>query len=146
MIVVLAVIVIGCLLLQILPFGSERSNPPMVAEPDWDSPRTRVLFMRACGDCHSNETVWPWYSNLAPVSWLVAKDVAEGRARFNISTWGIGENEGDEAAEAYQEGDMPPIYFLMMHPEARLAAAEKQELLNGLLATYGGEGGKEEGD
>ena len=144
--IVVIVAVGGFLLIQLVPFGRDHTNPPVVQEPKWDSPATRELAKRACFDCHSNETVWPWYSNIPPVSWLVANDVAEGRAVFNVSTWGSGENEGDEAAEAYQEGEMPPFYFTMMHPEARLSSTESEELLNGLVATFGGEGGEGEGD
>ncbi len=132
------------LVMQVLPIGKDHTNPPVTGEPNWDSSRTRELFMRVCGDCHSNETVWPWYSNIPPVSWLVANDVAEGRASFNVSEWGRGENESEEAAALYQEGEMPPFYFTMMHPEARLSATESEELLNGLVATFGGGGG--EGD
>ena len=93
--------------------------------------------MRTCGDCHSNETAWPWYSKVFPVSVLVANDVNEGRSKFNVSEWGVRENEADEAAEIFQEGEMPPPQFLIMHPEARLTSTETQELLQGLIATFG---------
>jgi hypothetical protein len=63
-------------LIQAVPYGRAHSNPPVVSEPAWDSPRARELAVRACFDCHSNETVWPWYSNIAPVSWLIQSDVA----------------------------------------------------------------------
>jgi hypothetical protein len=135
-------IIIGVLLLcfvalQAFTLTRSYANPPVVAEPNWDSPRTRELFMRTCGDCHSNETAWPWYSRVFPVSFLVANDVNEGRGQFNVSEWGVRENESGEAAEIFQEGEMPPAAFLMMHPEARLTPAEKQELLQGLIATFG---------
>jgi hypothetical protein len=94
--------------------------------------------MTACGDCHSYETEWPWYSNVAPISWLVQHDVEEGRAEFNVSRWGRGENEADEAAETVQEGEMPLPVYLITHPEARLAAADEQALIQGLVATFGG--------
>jgi len=127
--------------IQLVPYGRDHENPPVVAEPDWNSQETRTLFMTACGDCHSNETVWPWYSNIAPVSWLVQHDVEEGRGELNISRWGQGENEAHEAAEAVQEGEMPPPIFLVTHPEARLSDADKQALIQGLVATFGGEHG-----
>lgn len=129
-------------LIQLLPFGRDHTNPPVVAEPNWDSPQTRALFFRACADCHSNETVWPWYSQVAPVSWLVSRDVVEGREQFNISEWGRPENEGDEAAETVQEGEMPLWFYVPLHPEANLTAAERQQLIDGLVATFGGEGGE----
>jgi mono/diheme cytochrome c family protein len=128
-------------LIQFVPYGRDHTNPQVVAEPAWDSLETRALFMRACGDCHSNETVWPWYSNVAPVSWLVTRDVVEGRAELNISAWGLQKNEADDAAESVQEGEMPLWFYTPLHPEAKLTAAERQQLINGLTATFGGEGG-----
>lgn len=128
------------LLIQLVPYGRAHQNPPVLAEPAWDSPQTRALFMRVCGDCHSNETAWPWYSKIAPVSWLVQRDVEEGREKFNVSEWGSGKNEGDEAYEQYQSGEMPLPIYLIMHPEARLNDAEREQLLNGLKATFGAEG------
>ena len=71
--IIIVVAVGGFLLIQLVPFGRDHTNPPVVQEPNWDSPATRELAQRACFDCHSNETVWPWYSNIAPVSWLVAQ-------------------------------------------------------------------------
>ncbi len=59
------------ILLQIIPYGHNHTNPPIVEEPAWDSPQTRAVVKKACFDCHSNETVWPWYSNIAPLSWLI---------------------------------------------------------------------------
>lgn len=135
---VLLTIVGLAVLIQFVPYGREHTNPEVVSEPRWDSPRTRELFMRACGDCHSNETKWPWYSGIAPISWLVAYDVDEGREHFNVSMWGVQEeNEGEEAAEEVREGEMPPWAYLFAHPEARLDEAEKRELIEGLVRTFG---------
>lgn len=133
------------LALQLVPYGRNHTNPPVAAEPAWDSPQTRALFVRACADCHSNQTVWPWYSNIAPVSWLVARDVVEGREKFNVSQWGLQRNEGDEAAETVREGEMPLWFYLPLHPEARLSPAEREQLIAGLTATFGSEGGGEGG-
>ena len=72
--------------------------------------------MRVCKDCHSNETEWPSYSNIAPSSWLAQYDVDEGRSEFNVSEWGRAENKGDEAADEVREGDMPPWYYLRPTP------------------------------
>ena len=94
--------------------------------------------MRACFDCHSNETVWPWYSNIAPISWLVYRDVLEGREQLNYSEWGSQRGEGaepGEAAEKISSGEMPPFYYLLTHPGTRLSDAEKQELVQGLQNT-----------
>ena len=135
--IIVGMLAVACVCVQAFTITRSYTNPPVVAEPNWDSPRTRELFMRTCGDCHSNETVWPWYSRVFPVSALIANDVNEGRMRFNISEWGKRENEAGEAAEIVQEGEMPPAQFLLMHPEASLTPAEKQELMYGLIATFG---------
>ena len=126
--------------IQFIPYGKDHTNPPVVAEPQWDSPQTRALFMRACGDCHSNETKWPWYSNVAPISWSVAHHVEEGREHFNVSMWGAQKkNKADEAAEEVEEGEMPLKSYLLAHPEARLSDAEKEALIEGLKKTFGEE-------
>ena len=67
------------LIIQLIPFGHNRTNPPTVAEPNWSSPEARALVKEHCFQCHSNETQWTWYSNIAPGSWLIAMDVIEGR-------------------------------------------------------------------
>jgi len=125
--------------IQLVPYGREHSNPRVRAEPSWDRPGTRELFFRACKDCHSNETKWPFYSHVAPASWLVQHDVEEGRSHFNVSEWGRERNHGDEAAEQVREGNMPPWFYLPAHPEARLSDAEREALVAGLVATFGDE-------
>jgi hypothetical protein len=125
--------------IQLVPYGRDHQNPVVTGEPKWDSPRTSELFGRACKNCHSNETVWPWYSSVAPASWLAQVDVSFGRKAFNVSEWGrtTGENEGDKAAGEVREGKMPPFFYLPAHPEAKLSADEKVELAKGLAATFG---------
>jgi mono/diheme cytochrome c family protein len=123
--------------IQLVPYGRAHSNPPVQAEPPWDSEATRTLFFQACGDCHSNETVWPWYSAVAPVSWLVQHDVDEGREHLNVSEWGRERQDGDEAAEMVRDEEMPPWFYLPLHPEARLTADEIEGFLAGLEATFG---------
>jgi hypothetical protein len=125
------------LLLQLLPFGRV-VNSPVTAEPAWDGPRTRELAVRACFDCHSNESRRQWY-HFAPVSWLVAHDVAEAREHLNFSEWDREQDDADEAAEEVAEGEMPLRRYLFVHPEARLSAAERAELVRGLEATLAGE-------
>lgn len=137
--IIIGVLILCCIGIQAFSLTRSYTNPPVSAQPSWDSPRTRELFMRTCGDCHSNETVWPWYSKLFPVSLLLMNDVVEGRANLNVSEWGRGENRGEDAAEAFGEGEMPPAQYLLMHPAARLTPAEKQELLMGLISTFGAE-------
>jgi cytochrome c551/c552 len=131
------ILVVGFLLIQVIPYGRSHQNPPVVKEPAWDSPQTRALAKRACFDCHSNETVWPWYSNIAPVSWLTQRDTNEGRQRLNYSDWqGIrserGREGGNELTEVIQKGSMPPWYYVMIHPTAKLSDQEKQQLITGL--------------
>ena len=134
------------LVIQVVPYGHSHTNPAVASEPAWDSPQTRTLFFRACADCHSNQTVWPWYTNVAPVSWLTTRDVVEGRESFNVSEWGREKNKGDEAAETVQKNEMPPWFYLPLHPTAKLTTAEQQQLINGLTATFGSEGGGESGE
>jgi mono/diheme cytochrome c family protein len=124
-------------LLQAVPYGRAHRNPPVVAEPSWDRPETRALAVRACYDCHSNETKWPWYSHVAPISWLVQRDVDQGRTALNFSEWNRGQKEAHEAAETVQEGEMPLRAYLFAHPEAHLSGSERQSLVLGLSATLG---------
>ncbi|WP_200762383.1 heme-binding domain-containing protein [Nitrosophilus alvini] len=133
-----AIVLIILIAIQFVPYGKDHKNPPVVSEPQWDSPKTREYFFRACKDCHSNETEWPWYSNIAPMSWLIQRDVEEGREHFNISEWGVKrENDGEEAAEEVREGEMPPWFYLIAHPEARLSKEEKKKFITGLIKTFG---------
>jgi len=124
-------------LIQIVPYGRDHSDPPVQQEPSWDSPRTRELAAGACFDCHSNETKWPWYSNVAPVSWLVQRDVEEGRSHLNFSEWGSRRNGGREVAGVVRAGEMPPLQYKLMHSSSRLSAEEKDALVSGLTATLG---------
>jgi mono/diheme cytochrome c family protein len=125
---------------QLVPYDRDHDNPPVAAEPPWDTPTTRELARRACFDCHSNERQWPWYSNIAPLSWLIQRDVDEGRDELNWSEWGPDE-EGDESAETVIEGSMPPGTYSLLHPEARLSDQEIDALVAGLLATFGSDDG-----
>ena len=88
------------LLIQVIPYGRDHSNPPVTAEPAWDSQRTEALARAACFDCHSNETEWPWYTNVAPMSWLIQRDVDEGRRKRNYSEWNRGQKEARESAKS----------------------------------------------
>jgi len=129
--------------IQLVPYGPYDLPAPR-AEPAWDSQRTRELTVRACYDCHSNEVVWPWYSRIAPVSWLVRRDVDLGRAELNFSEPG---GEAEDAAESVSEGEMPPALYTLVQGKARLTTAEVRDLVTGLTATFGGEGdGRRDGD
>lgn len=134
-----ALSVVGLFLLaQLVPYGRHRANPAVVAEPPWDGPATRALTERACFDCHSNETRWPWYSRVAPMSWLLQIDVDEGREALNFSAWNRPHQEAREAGETVLVGSMPPRRYLLFHTEARLTPAERTALARGLDASLGG--------
>jgi cytochrome c len=123
-------------LAQAVPYGRNHTNPPVTKEPAWDSPRTRALAVRACYDCHSNETKWLWYSNIAPVSWLVQRDVDGGRSALNFSEWDKPQDvSSGDIAEAIR-GGMPPWFYTVIHRNAALNATEKNQLISGLNATF----------
>ena len=129
------VIVAGLLLIQLIPYGHDHTNPPVVQEPQWDNPATRALAVRACFDCHSNQTNWSaWYTNVAPMSWLVQHDVDDGRRTLNFSEWNRRQRGARDMAETVQRGSMPRWFYVPLHPEANLSSDERQQLINGLQA------------
>lgn len=133
---VLVGLLIASGLMQFWPL--QLTNPPVVSEPAWDSERTRRLAERACFDCHSHETVWPWYTHIVPVGNLLERDVLNGRQQLNFSAWQqtcCTLTQIDEMAETVNKREMPLPYYLILHPEADLTAAERGELVNGLIAT-----------
>jgi hypothetical protein len=130
---VIGLIVLG-FLIQLVPYGHDHSLPPVNDEPAWPDPETHALAKRACFDCHSNQTRWPWYSNIAPVSWLVYHDVTEGRQHINFSDWNRPEPQHvGEFQRVFDENSMPPATYLPLHPEARLSDAERKQLEQGLM-------------
>ncbi len=131
--VIAAVVIFG--LIQLIPFGHNHNNPPVVSEPNWSSPQARALAKEHCFQCHSNETDWPWYSNVAPASWLISMDVIEGRQHFNFSDWQNRPGELNEMVEVIQNGEMPPIQYWMFHPNSRLDSQQKQDLIQALQSS-----------
>jgi hypothetical protein len=127
------VMIVGFLAIQLVPYGKDHTNSPVVTEPKWDSPKTRELAKRACFDCHSNEVVYPWYSNIAPVSWLVQFDIDRGRKELNFSNM-RNQRKLSEAAENIRTGKMPEFKYLIMHPNATLTADEKKQLIDSFNA------------
>lgn len=123
--------------IQLVPYGRSHPNPPVVKEVAWDSAQTKALVRRACYDCHSNETVWPWYSHVAPVSWLVQRDVNEGRNHLNFSEMNREQRHVKDAAASIEEGGMPMSIYLPLHPEAKLTPEETKQLLAGLAKSLG---------
>lgn len=140
--IILSLVVVA-IAIQFIPYGHDHTNPAVGKETPWDSPQTGDLFHRACFDCHSNETVWPWYSRVAPVSWLVQRDVNGGRRHLNFTEWDKPQRHADHVASEVKEGDMPPWFYLPMHPAARLTDAEKQALIDGAGKSLGPQSGPE---
>ena len=126
----IAVLTIALVVIQFVPV--DRTNPPVETEVPATA-EVRAVLRRACYDCHSNETVWPWYSRIAPVSWLVARDVHEGREELNFSTWNRLTTKEQikalhESWETVEEGEMPLWFYLPTHSEARLSAQDRSVL------------------
>jgi len=108
-----------------------RTNPPVQGDLAAPAEVQRIL-RNACYDCHSNQTIWPWYSVVAPASWLVHHEVDGGRRRLNFSDWADYASDPDTAAQKLSEiakfvanGDMGPWYYRLLHPKARLTAAQR---------------------
>jgi hypothetical protein len=137
--VLVAWVAVAFVVLQLIPYGRTHANPLSVQEPNWDSPRTRELAVRACFDCHSNHTDWPWYANVAPMSWAVQFDVDTGRSVLNFSEWNRSYARAIYSGRRTSDGNMPPYKYIMAHPEADLTVEERAELARGLDLTVGAE-------
>ena len=128
---------VAFLLIQVVPYGRAHSNPRTAQEPEWNSPATRALTQKACFDCHSNQTDWPWYTNVAPVSWLATRDVDDGRSVLNFSEWQRPQDADlQDVIGSIREKHMPPLHYRLLHRKARLSDAERQQLELGLVATW----------
>ena len=132
------VLALGVLFLLLQLIQPERTNPPASADdlrrhlPA--SPRVAGLLRAACFDCHSNQTRWPWYSYVAPVSWLVSRDVEEGRKHLNFSQWGSYERRKQigrlgAVGEEVGNGEMPLPIYAAMHEEAKLSKEDRDSLV-----------------
>lgn len=132
---IIILIVILAVLIQFIPYGKDHKNPTVTNTVKWDSPKTKELFYRACADCHSFETKWPKYANIAPVSWFIMSDIQEGRDHFNISKK-INAKDIKEAVKQIKEGEMPMWQYTLIHKNARLSDKEKQLLISGLKKTF----------
>lgn len=133
------VVLLGALflLIQLVPFRV--SNPPVVAEPNWDRPETRALAVRACYGCHSNQTEKPWYAHVAPVAWFVNNHVEEGRSELNFSEWDPRDaRRANKVERVVRDGSMPPSSYTWfgLHSEAKLTTEEIDQLATGLAATF----------
>jgi hypothetical protein len=128
-------------LLQLVPYGRDHTNPRVTQDAPWPDGRARELATAACYDCHSNQTRWPPQSYVAPFSWLLTRDVEQGRAELNFSTWDEDDGEADDAAEEVGDATMPPRRFVLAHPDAALSEAERQVLVDALGAMDRARGG-----
>jgi hypothetical protein len=127
-----AAALVAAVAIQLVPVN--RSNPPVEFEVDPPA-EVHAILRRACYDCHSHETKWPWYSRVAPVSWLVARDVHRGRDDLNFSDWPVFDFEAQDHALAdiakqIDRGRMPLPIYRAMHPGARLSEADRRRLLD----------------
>jgi hypothetical protein len=119
------------IVVQFVPVA--RVNPTERGQPAAPS-EVQALLQRACYDCHSNETQWPWYSSVAPLSFLIARDVTEGRKELNFSLWN-GYNERrkgrklKEIAEQVEKSKMPQWYYVSLHPDAKLSPADRELII-----------------
>jgi hypothetical protein len=110
----------------------ERTNPPVDPGASFEAvvkppAQAAAVLERSCRDCHSHRTEWPWYSSVAPMSWVVARDVNQGRAHLNLSRWNVYSDEMsgvriNQMCEEVKTGEMPPKYYTPLHPEARPGA------------------------
>ncbi len=125
-----ALLVLALLLAAIQLIRPARTNPPVVpantlaAQVDVPA-NVRAIFDRACLDCHSNRTHWPWYSELAPISWLLTQHVNEGRLKMNLDNWDDATSFKDICKEVRTAG-MPLKNYLILHPGASLSPADVQ--------------------
>ena len=123
-------------LIQLVPYGRDHSNPPATRAARWTDPQAEQLATQSCYDCHSNLTKWPWYTNVAPASWLTQNDVDGGRNTFNFSEWDKGAPDTGEMAEQVSSGEMPPMQYRLIHRSTSLSSSEKQTLIRGLQSLY----------
>lgn len=126
----LAALVAITIAIQFVPV--DRSNPPAETEV-LAPPAVRTILQRSCYDCHSNRTEWPWYSRIAPISWLVTADVTEARGKLNFSTWNRYSHDTQrwlrqEAWEEINSGNMPPLLYRMAHRSATLSEQDRATL------------------
>jgi hypothetical protein len=116
-------------LLQLVPYGWRHPNPPVTEAAVFGSAAAERVFQAACADCHTNDTDWPLYSYVAPMSWLVRRDVERGRDAMNLSLMDGDFGELDDAADTVEDGSMPPRQYRLVHRDADLSDAERRRLV-----------------
>jgi len=123
-IIVLTVLVVGFIGIQFIPV--KRTNPAVVYDFD-GPPAVKAVLQRSCYDCHSNETDWPWYSHVAPVSWILSSHVQEARDHLNFSDWEPLKDKAwvpDHVYKMVANGEMPLKSYLLMHSDAKVSSGD----------------------
>ena len=134
----LSLITLAALVVAAQAVRPARTNPPLDPQKEITAhmqvdPAVMATLSRACNDCHSNRTEWPWYSNVAPVSWLVAHDVNDGREELNFSEWGASKEKEPgkllgKICSEMTDGEMPMATYTLIHPQAKLTREEVQNV------------------
>lgn len=132
------VIVLVVLFLGIQLMRPARSNPAVDESQTIEgrtqmAPQIKAIFERSCNDCHSNKTVWPWYTNVAPISWWIAGHINDARQNMNLSEWGKLDRDHQDRklrqiCDEVTDGGMPLPSYLPMHPKAKLSDQDKKTL------------------
>src|SRR5712692_3955312 len=130
-------IAIVVLLVVIQVIRPARTNPPedetTIQANSTITPQISAIFERSCKDCHSSRTIWPWYSEVAPVSWLLVSDVNDARKQMSLSEWGTYDprkkvSKLQKICEEVESGDMPLGIYVVLHPVAKLSDADRRAL------------------
>jgi uncharacterized membrane protein YgcG len=129
----LAVLVVAFVAIQFVPYGWWHENPPVAQDAPWPNEESRRIARQSCYSCHSNETDWPLYSYVAPMSWLVRSDVEDGRDELNFSDWSDAAEETGAAVDMIAAGAMPPGTYTLIHRDAALTEAEADVLVAALI-------------
>lgn len=128
--IIFLLFIIAVIGIQFIPV--EKTNPPVTA--DLNAPmEVKTILQQSCYDCHSNETKWPWYSKVAPVSWLLSNHVTEGREHLNFSDWeklfpSKQRKLKEEIWEEIEKDEMPLSNYTLLHPSAKLDLMKKQTI------------------
>jgi hypothetical protein len=133
-----SIVAVVLLLLIIQVIVPARTNPPTNPAADLRNARPAgdpavAIFNRSCRDCHTNDTTWPWYSKVAPISWLIAHDVNDGRRELNLSEFGTYNDRRkarklQELCDQVKKGEMPMWIYTVMHPDSKLQPGEVEAL------------------
>ena len=129
------VLAVAFVLIQFVPYGWWHDNPAVVADARWPNEESRRIARESRYSCHSNETDWPFYSSVAPASWVVRSDVEGGRDELNFSDWQEARDETGDAVDMISGGEMPPAKYTLIHRGTTLTAQESDVLVGALLPT-----------